>query len=108
MLLKQMHKSTMKGGLLQEKSESATYREMFDDAVASEIGKSGSFGIADTLYRELSKRFDAAKATPEGTNAPEGITPSPATGTSPILPTNVPVSPLPITLSIPKTTGVKP
>jgi Rod binding domain-containing protein len=54
MLLKKMHESASKGGLFEEKSETATYREMFDDAVAAEIGKRGAFGIADTLYRELS------------------------------------------------------
>lgn len=64
MLMKQMHQSAMKGGLFEEKSESATYREMFDDAIASEIGKKGSFGIADTLYHELSKQFDAQKSDP--------------------------------------------
>ena len=65
MLLKQMHQSAMKGGLFEEKNESATYREMFDDAVASNIGKRGAFGIADMLMRELSKRSDATEQTIE-------------------------------------------
>jgi peptidoglycan hydrolase FlgJ len=59
MLMKQMHEAAAKGGLFEEKSESATYRSMFDDAVAAKIGERGSFGIADMLYRELSKRDDA-------------------------------------------------
>ena len=58
MLLKQMHQSAMKGGFIEEKSESATYRDMFDDAVAAEIGKQGSFGIADMLYRNLSRELE--------------------------------------------------
>lgn len=62
MLLKKMHESAMKGGLFEEKSEAATYRDMFDDAVSSQIGKKGSFGIADMLYKELSKRQDMADA----------------------------------------------
>ena len=65
MLLKQMHHTSVKSGVFEERSESSTYREMFDDAVAGEIGKRGSFGIADMLYRELSKREEAAsKETP--------------------------------------------
>lgn len=66
MLLKQMHQSAMKGGMLDQKSESATYRDMFDDSVAAEIGKRGSFGIADMLYRELSKRIDSEEAGGSG------------------------------------------
>jgi len=61
MLLKRMHASTAKGGLFDQKSESATYREMFDDALAAEIGKQGRFGIADMLYNELVERFDRQK-----------------------------------------------
>jgi len=75
-LLKKMHETAAKGGLFEEKSESATYREMFDDAVAKEIGKRGSFGIADTLYKELvvgvdaqaAERAQAASATPAQEN----------------------------------------
>ena len=54
MLLKKMHESASKGGLFEDKSVSANYRDMFDDAVATEIGKRGAFGIGDMLYRELS------------------------------------------------------
>jgi Rod binding domain-containing protein len=54
MLLKKMHESASKGGLFEQKSVTTTYREMFDDAIAAEIGKRGAFGIAGTLYKELS------------------------------------------------------
>src|SRR4051812_36895884 len=57
-LLKKMHETAAKGGLFEDKSESATYRDMFDDAVANEIGKRGAFGIADTLYKELVVHVD--------------------------------------------------
>lgn len=60
-LLKKMHETAAKGGLFEQKSETATYREMFDDAVAAEIGKRGSFGIADTLYKELVVNLDAQR-----------------------------------------------
>jgi Rod binding domain-containing protein len=58
-LLKKMHETAAKGGLFEKSSETSTYRDMFDDAVAAEIGKRGSFGIADTLYKELVVHMDA-------------------------------------------------
>jgi Rod binding domain-containing protein len=58
MLLKKMHSSAAKGGGGEEKSETGTYREMFDDAVAAQIGKRGDFGIADTLYKRLVLQLD--------------------------------------------------
>lgn len=61
MLLKKMRPEAQKGGLFGEGSASATYRDMFDDSVAAEIGKRGSFGIADTLYREMSAHLESAK-----------------------------------------------
>jgi Rod binding domain-containing protein len=62
-LLKKMHETAAKGGLFEDKSESATYRDMFDDAVANEIGKRGAFGIADTLYKELVVHLDGQSAS---------------------------------------------
>ena len=52
-LLKKMNDTQAKGGLFDQRPESATYREMFYDAVANEIGKQGAFGIADVLYKQL-------------------------------------------------------
>jgi Rod binding domain-containing protein len=56
MLLKKMHETAAKGGLFDQGSEAGMYREMFDEAVAKEIGSRGSFGIADALYGELAAR----------------------------------------------------
>lgn len=61
MLLKKMHGAAAKGGLFDQKSESATYREMFDEAIAAEIGRQGRFGIADMLYKELVIRLEGPK-----------------------------------------------
>src|SRR5438128_8733459 len=61
MLLKKMRPETQKGGLFGEGSASATYRDMFDDSVAAEIGKRGSFGIADTLYREMAAHLEGTQ-----------------------------------------------
>lgn len=58
-LLKQMHSSAAKGGLFGQSSEAATYREMFDDAVARAIGSRGALGIADVLYDKLVVSLDA-------------------------------------------------
>jgi Rod binding domain-containing protein len=52
-LLKKMHASASSDGLLGQSQEANTYREMFDDAIAKEIGNRGAFGIADSLYRVL-------------------------------------------------------
>ena len=60
-LLKKLRETTGKDKLLPEDSSAATYREMFDDALAGEIGKRGSFGIADTLYKELVVNLDGPK-----------------------------------------------
>jgi Rod binding domain-containing protein len=56
MLLKTMHKSAAENGLFPENQESSTYRDMFDDAVAKQIGKTGDFGISDMLYREFTAK----------------------------------------------------
>jgi flagellar protein FlgJ len=56
MLMKQMHETSLKGGLLPDSSQSKTYRDMFDDAVSKEIGKSGGFGIGKQLYERIQFR----------------------------------------------------
>jgi Rod binding domain-containing protein len=58
-MLKKMHESAAKGGLFGQKSEAGLYREMFDDAVAKEIGKQGRLGIADMLYRRMERLMEA-------------------------------------------------
>lgn len=60
-LLKKMHEATAKGGPTDGDSASATYREMFDQAVADEIGARGAFGFGDTLYKELVAQLDGPK-----------------------------------------------
>jgi len=61
LLLKRMRQATLASGLFQESSTSATYREMFDQAVAAEIGQAGAFGIGDLLYRELAPHLEGRK-----------------------------------------------
>lgn len=62
MLLKQMHQTDQKDGLFGSDSASATYREMFDEAVGDAIGSRGAFGIADLLYKELAPRLKLEEA----------------------------------------------
>jgi Rod binding domain-containing protein len=68
-MLKKMHESASKSGLADESSESATFREMFDEAVGQEIGKRGSFGLADALYKELAGRQPVASVPQPGVTA---------------------------------------
>jgi Rod binding domain-containing protein len=60
-LMKQMHASATKGGIFGQGSEAGMYREMFDEAVGKQIGETGSFGLADTLYRQLVTGIDEDK-----------------------------------------------
>jgi len=57
-LLKKMHENAAKGGLFEQNAQSGMYRDMFDDAVANAVASSGSFGLADALYRELAPHLD--------------------------------------------------
>jgi len=52
-LLRKMHAAAAQGGMMGQGSESSTYREMLDDALANEISKRGALGIADTLYKRM-------------------------------------------------------
>ncbi|HSV74833.1 MAG TPA: rod-binding protein [Chthonomonadales bacterium] len=59
MLLKRLNESATAGGLFEQRTETATYRDMMHDAIASEIGKRGAFGIADMLYRQMVTQIEA-------------------------------------------------
>ncbi len=54
MLLDEMQKSVPKDPMMGTGNQSSIYQGMFDQAIGNEIGKNGSFGIADMLYKELS------------------------------------------------------
>lgn len=54
MLLDEMQKSVPKDPLMGTGNQASIYQGMFDQAIGNEIGKNGSFGIADMLYKELS------------------------------------------------------
>ena len=52
-ILKEMHSDASKGGLFGSSFEMGTYREMYDEAIAQQLAKSGILGIGKMLYREL-------------------------------------------------------
>src|SRR5579862_9772307 len=89
-LLKKMHESAAKGGLFEDGSETATYRDMFDEAIAAEIGKKGAFGIADVLYKQLVVHLDGPALAPANHPAksaqPTQSTQSPQAGRGPSKP----------------------
>jgi Rod binding domain-containing protein len=54
MLLDEMQKSVPKDPMMGTGNQASIYQGMFDQAIGDEIGKTGSFGIADMLYKEFS------------------------------------------------------
>ncbi len=52
-ILKEMHSDASKGGLFGNSFEMGTYREMYDEAIAQQLAKSGILGIGKMLYQEL-------------------------------------------------------
>lgn len=59
MLLKKMHASESKDGLFGQSSESETWREMFDDAVAEQVAKQGTLGLGKMLYNKMADQVGA-------------------------------------------------
>jgi len=58
-LLKTMRDSVLETGLMGNSRASKMYREMHDDALASEMAKTGEFGIGRMLYEELKQGLNA-------------------------------------------------
>ena len=52
-ILKEMHSDASEGGLFGNSFEMGTYREMYDEAIAQQLAKSGILGIGKMLYQEL-------------------------------------------------------
>ena len=55
MLLQQFRKSIPDDGLIPKSFTMKTYEEMLDREMAENMAKSGDFGIAKMLYRQMSK-----------------------------------------------------
>lgn len=52
-MINEMWSSVPKGGLLSGSSEEAMYRDMFNEALATNIAETKSLGVKDVLLREL-------------------------------------------------------
>lgn len=64
-LFKQM-RSGVSAFSLEEKSQAREYFEgMFDDEISKEMTKSGGIGIADMLYANLKRAYEASEAEAE-------------------------------------------
>jgi peptidoglycan hydrolase FlgJ len=59
MLLKEFRKSIPKDGLIPKSFTMETYEEMLDNQMASDVSKSGSTGIGDILFDQLSRNIKA-------------------------------------------------
>jgi flagellar protein FlgJ len=55
MLLKSMRKTVPETGLFGNDSASDTYQEMFDEQLAVQMSQGQGLGLADVIYRQLSK-----------------------------------------------------
>jgi Rod binding domain-containing protein len=49
-------RSSSQGSLFGDSSASKMYQDMFDDALAQQAGKRGSFGVGDLLYRQMAPK----------------------------------------------------
>jgi Rod binding domain-containing protein len=85
-MLKEMRKSIPKDELLGDSDhQQEIFQDMSDQAVADSVSKSGSFGIGDMLYKELSKSLppnNPAADTSAGAGASTGAVVPTGTGLS--------------------------
>lgn len=60
MLYKQMKATIPKSELLESDMGKEIFESMLDEELVEEASKSGSLGLGDTLYKQLSKRLKAS------------------------------------------------
>lgn len=67
MMYKQMKAAVPKSNFIPEDSGRDIFESMHDESLMEEASKSGSFGLADSLYNQLSKRLkNTHKTVSEG------------------------------------------
>ncbi|MDK2847414.1 MAG: peptidoglycan hydrolase FlgJ [Desulfuromonadales bacterium] len=59
-MLKEMRSTIPKDGLLNEGNDQEMFRDLMDQEVAVQISRTQGIGIAESLYRQLSKNLLAA------------------------------------------------
>ncbi len=62
-LLKSMRKTVEKADLYGSSKEEEIWQEMIDAEIAKSASKTGSFGIADMLYKQLSSQLSSNTKT---------------------------------------------
>ncbi|MGE5614134.1 MAG: rod-binding protein [Bacillota bacterium] len=55
-LYKQMKSTIIKSGLIEEDPGTGIFESMYDEQLMEQASKTGSFGLAESLYRQLSGR----------------------------------------------------
>ena len=65
-MLQSMRKSIPKATLFKRENAEKIYTSMFDQKVAEKIAKTEGFGIADMLYKELSKMIAERTGSKKG------------------------------------------
>lgn len=57
-MLQQMRKTIPKSGFFEESISYDIFTSMYDQALSEEITKNNSLGLADDIYRQLSRHID--------------------------------------------------
>ena len=65
MLLQEMRKSVPKDSLLGGENEMKYFNEMLDDALAGEISKSGQWGIAEEVAKQMQPQSNLSENLPK-------------------------------------------
>jgi len=60
-LLKEMRSTVPRDGLLDQGNDQEMFRDLMDQEVATQIARSQGIGIADSLFRQLSKNLESAR-----------------------------------------------
>ncbi|MCC6484755.1 MAG: rod-binding protein [Armatimonadetes bacterium] len=68
-ILQKMRDTVPKDGLIENSDAQQTYQQMLDAAMADQMSRSGSFGLAEMLYKQMSLQ-DASRPAGEAGAAP--------------------------------------
>jgi flagellar protein FlgJ len=60
-LYKQMKSTIIKSGLVKEDPGTGIFESMYDEQLMEQASKTGSFGLAESLYRQLSGQYGITK-----------------------------------------------
>jgi peptidoglycan hydrolase FlgJ len=66
MMYKEMKATIQKSDLMPEDSGTDIYDSMLDDQLMNEVSKSGGIGLAEVLYKQLSKNLDSTGGSDNG------------------------------------------